>query len=74
MPSPPELNACAAMYWAYIMPSRPGKSWPFHTAARRFSEVSLMAYSALPSDGGKFSRDTYGSEACASTSKPHWAV
>jgi hypothetical protein len=46
------------MYWAYIMPSRPGRSCPFHTAARRFSDVSLIAYSALPSDGGKFSRET----------------
>ena len=68
------MNAWAAMYWAYIMPSRPGRSWPFHTACRRLAEVSRMACSALPRDGWKFSRDTYGSLAWASTSNPHWAV
>ncbi len=62
------------MYCAYIMPSRPGRSCGFQVAWRRFSAVSLIAYSALPSDGGKFSRETYGSLACASTSKPHCAV
>ena len=43
IPRPPELNACAAMYWAYIMPSRPGSEVPFQTASRRFSLVSLIA-------------------------------
>ena len=33
-----------------------------------------MARIALPSEGSKFSRETYGSEACARTSKPHCAV
>ena len=74
MPRPPELKACAAMYCAYIIPSRPLRSWPFQTACRRFSAVSLMARIALPSEGSKFSRETYGSEACARTSKPHCAV
>ena len=43
IPRPPELNACAAMYCAYIMPSRPGEVLPFQTASRRFSAVSLIA-------------------------------
>ena len=58
IPRPPELNACAAMYCAYIMPSRPARGRPFQTASRRFSLVSLIAWSALPSDGSKFSRET----------------
>ncbi len=61
IPRPPELNAWAAMYWAYIMPSRPARSCPFQVASRRFSAVSLMACRALPRDGWKFSRETYGS-------------
>gem|GEM_PF-5311954 len=68
------MNAWAAMYWAYIMPSRAARSCPFHTAVRRCWAVSRIACSALPRDGWKFSRDTYGSEACASTSNPHCAV
>jgi hypothetical protein len=74
IPRPPELNACAAMYCAYIMPSRPGGPGRSTRPPARFSAVSLIAYNALPSDGGKFSRETYGSDAWASTSNPHWAV
>src|SRR3712207_8522151 len=74
IPRPPELNACAAMYCAYIMPLRASKLWGSYVALRRCWAVSLTAWRAGPRLGAMLSRDTYGSEAWASTSNPHWAV
>ena len=70
MPRPPELNACVAMYCAFIIPVRASRLRGSYTAVVRLSATSLVAYNALPSDGAKSSRETYGSEQCARTSKP----
>ena len=42
MPRPPELKACAAMYWAFIMPSRALRLRGSNTASRRFFATSSI--------------------------------